>query len=397
MKYWFYLETDTLISCNESAFLLYNTLSGKSHKQLIDKAFLYLLEKGLMERKCALVLSDDEINQNNLKDIITTVRNLYFGDLIPINDNNSIAPYPFPSRLDFQEKKIFENSESRKTKNLIECIAEIFLYPISFDERCSRGISPYFDATYFDDSFCVCPKYISFLQGISNKRLFLLNLPFSKNAMLSLDILWSQSIFQLVIFHSHMLNYISGHVSNVNLVLYVDSYDDIRLIESKIDSAIKDKNKVSLSFLVRNLKENVIVEKIIDNCGIEDTRIIPFYTKDNLDFFEKYVYLDETDILKNVMTKREIFAKQLLNTNDYGRLLLFPNGDVYGNLNANKMGNIYEEPVCEILLNELFAKQSWFRVRNEEPCCRCLYQWLCPSPSNYEFMIGKPNLCCIEP
>lgn len=31
-----------------------------------------------------------------------------------------------------------------------------------------------------------------------------------------------------------------------------------------------------------------------------------------------------------------------------------------------------------------------------ERSCDCIYQWLCPSPSNYELVIGQPNLCHIK-
>lgn len=39
---------------------------------------------------------------------------------------------------------------------------------------------------------------------------------------------------------------------------------------------------------------------------------------------------------------------------------------------------------------------AWRRIREEEPCNLCLYQYLCPSPSNYEAVIGKTNLCHVK-
>ena len=31
---------------------------------------------------------------------------------------------------------------------------------------------------------------------------------------------------------------------------------------------------------------------------------------------------------------------------------------------------------------------SWFRIRNDEPYRNWLYQWLCPSPSDYELVVA---------
>lgn len=40
--------------------------------------------------------------------------------------------------------------------------------------------------------------------------------------------------------------------------------------------------------------------------------------------------------------------------------------------------------------------KSWFNIRNQPPCNSCIYQWLCPPPSNYEIAIGRPNLCHVK-
>jgi hypothetical protein len=35
-------------------------------------------------------------------------------------------------------------------------------------------------------------------------------------------------------------------------------------------------------------------------------------------------------------------------------------------------------------------------IRNQTPCDDCVYQWLCPSPSDYEIAISRPNLCHVK-
>ena len=73
-----------------------------------------------------------------------------------------------------------------------------------------------------------------------------------------------------------------------------------------------------------------------------------------------------------------------------------PNGDVFANLQNSKLGNICTDSILSMLHKELREGKSWFHLRTEYPCSECLYQWLCPSPSNCELTIGRPNLCHIK-
>lgn len=82
---------------------------------------------------------------------------------------------------------------------------------------------------------------------------------------------------------------------------------------------------------------------------------------------------------------------------DFGKLNILPNGDVYANMSHPRVGNIFSDSVYEIIEKEIQEGKSWLRIRNQPPCNKCIYQWLCPSPSNYEIAIGRPNLCNIEP
>jgi pseudo-rSAM protein len=54
-----------------------------------------------------------------------------------------------------------------------------------------------------------------------------------------------------------------------------------------------------------------------------------------------------------------------------------------------------DDDIRNLIYRELMEGKSWLRIRNQAPCTECLYQWLCPSPSNYEIVTGKPNLCHI--
>lgn len=126
-----------------------------------------------------------------------------------------------------------------------------------------------------------------------------------------------------------------------------------------------------------------------------DARVIPIYNKDNLHFFRNNVFMDQEDLNQIVLTKREIFIHQTLNTNDFGKLTILQDGSVYANVNMERLGTVEESPYS-LVYKELTEGKSWRRIRDNKPCCDCIYQWLCPSPSNYELVIGQPNLCHVK-
>jgi pseudo-rSAM protein len=69
---------------------------------------------------------------------------------------------------------------------------------------------------------------------------------------------------------------------------------------------------------------------------------------------------------------------------------------VYADVNQTPLGTI-DDTVYSIVYKEFTDGKSWFKVRNLTPCKDCIFQWLCPSPSNYEIAIGRPNLCHVKP
>ena len=87
---------------------------------------------------------------------------------------------------------------------------------------------------------------------------------------------------------------------------------------------------------------------------------------------------------------------QMLNTNNFGKLTIMPDGLVYANVNNKPLGCVEDTPYS-LVHNELIKGQSWLKIRDMKPCCDYVYQWLCPSPSNYELVIGKSNLCHVKP
>lgn len=205
---------------------------------------------------------------------------------------------------------------------------------------------------------------------------------------------------------------------HIQLVMIVTDTEYLDQMQAYTDVAT-EKN-ITIQIMVRNIN---CIEKLLSNQGnlknnhyhflisskdeyectldnIEkynlnsDYQIIPI-VKNNLDFFKELVYLDAEEIIETPLSKREIFIRQSINLNDFGRLTILPDGKAYSNVNHHPLGTIKNLPI-ELVQKEFTKGESWFNLRKQKPCSECIYQWICPSPSNIELAIGKNNLCTIK-
>jgi pseudo-rSAM protein len=139
----------------------------------------------------------------------------------------------------------------------------------------------------------------------------------------------------------------------------------------------------------------VLVEIMEQYVFSSNDKVVPIFNGNNVDFFKKYVYIDNEDINNIVLSKRDVFIRQAVNANYFGKLTVLPNGKVYANLNEPALSTIDEAPY-KIVYKEIMGTKSWMKLRTQLPCINCVYQWICPSPSNYEDVIGVPNLCHLK-
>ncbi|MCC8095568.1 MAG: hypothetical protein LIP05_09500, partial [Tannerellaceae bacterium] len=93
---------------------------------------------------------------------------------------------------------------------------------------------------------------------------------------------------------------------------------------------------------------------------------------------------------------KDFFTKQSMNLHNFGGINIMPNGDIYANVNHPLLGNICSHGIYEILQKEIKEGNSWLWTRNQKPCSNCIYQWLCPPPSDYEIVLDRPSLCHIK-
>jgi pseudo-rSAM protein len=171
---------------------------------------------------------------------------------------------------------------------------------------------------------------------------------------------------------------------------------DSERIEKYINTSKNNKKQTCHFFIGDESQYNTAIS-IIESTGISNYQIIPVYTGKNRTFFEENIYLFKEDIFASPIPHRIIFCNQKLNSNNFGKLYILSDGEIKANINTSTLGNIYKNNLLEIIREELITNTAWRVIRKESPCNDCLYQYLCPSPSNYETIIGKPNLCHVKP
>ena len=175
----------------------------------------------------------------------------------------------------------------------------------------------------------------------------------------------------------------------ISFNIIVDKKSDINLLINILD----DINiSFSTTFLVFSEQDCLEIDNISSSLN---SSAIPIYNGNNINFFESFIFLNQEDILSTELTKRQIFMRQATNTNNFGKLTILSDGSVYANVNEEPLGIIDDTPYS-IVYQEFTKGKSWLGIRNQSPCKDCIYQWLCPSPSDYETAIGRTNLCHVK-
>jgi pseudo-rSAM protein len=151
-------------------------------------------------------------------------------------------------------------------------------------------------------------------------------------------------------------------------------------------------------FIAQSEKELIQAQDIIRRFRIDQFSLSPYYNGKNITFFKKYVYVKKKNMLHSKPSIKDILARKVVNHNYFGHLVIQNNGGVYASINDNKaLGNISSDSIGQLVCKELQKKNRWLKTRDRvKPCRDCHYQLLCPSISNYEYAMGKNNLCNIE-
>ena len=376
--YWFTIEPYVFVGLTNKRVLLYNTLDGVIIES--DKGeVVELLRETLQVENCGVVLlTNERYKQKNVNGFIRELREKYMGDVIDVALSKGkpvqLLPYfNFPDKHEIYKKHNFSS-----LKNVLENLSEISIH-----------VDVTTDTT----------KLILFLQSIPGSPTF--NIIGNIRELINYSEILScfeqcPSPKNILCSYKNVIALQPVFGNNFNYRISVDFPMDWQQWNLSRQILVNQTLPVEYVFNVTSDEDCLQVEHLVEQFSIENYRLNPVYTGNNILFFEKNVFLTKEDILSTPMTIKDFFTRQAMNIYDFGKINIMQNGDVYANLDHPVLGNINTDSIYEIVHKEVEEGQSWFRVRNQAPCTDCVYQWLCPPPSNYEIAIGRPNLCHVK-
>jgi pseudo-rSAM protein len=351
-------------------------------------------------------LTEENINNEIVKDFIKSIRESFSGDIVfsKPTQKKPIMLYPIQN-LQRQVERI-EQSYENLGKNILNYLHEITIYLTGecdfFCAHCDvlKNQLTYCTKSHFELSF---PLLVNFINQISHSNLKTINFIggniFKYSELENLMNVLNTSYIKKNLY----VSYLNMNIENISY--FLNKYKcRIYILIDKVtknfpNTIFNCQNKYVIEnlyylFIVSTENEYYYARLLINKYNLENAEIKPVFKNNNYKFFEKYVYLTNKDIDKICTSKKDIFMRQSLNLNDFGKLTITSDGKIFANINNNSLGTLKDDPK-EIIYNEMKCGNSWLKIRNFQPCNNCINQWLCPSPTSYEFVLRKPNLCHI--
>ena len=407
--HWFYLESYTFLFYSKNQYVIYNTLNSTYIDcSLYGKTINTVLSILHNTNKTYCVgIYEYQLRDSQFTEFIKKIRNTFLGDII--KNIRGIPPFISKPIL-----RILHHPNNPKTKeyNLLGENALFHLHEVTFYlENQGFDLNPMYKdcykqflyPTYTEKQKLSHAKYLEIIEQLSicqidkiniipatieKKELFSYLLSLSRQYSIKTQIIlpykkYNKEDLKQLLINPQFSIMIMVHlpVDYEELNSYINLFNEYNITWSLIAS-----NKNDVIFLSKNNLEK-----------FTNVDYIPWYTGDNMDFFKEYIYNDFKDIIEQKNTKQHIFRKQILNDNLFGKLTIFPTGEVYSNVNFPTIGNIQDQKLSEIVYSEIENYfKPWFFTRDYVSCKNCVNKYLCPSISNYEIVANEYNMCYLN-
>ena len=406
---WFYLESYTFLFYSKNQYVIYNTLNSTYIDcSLYGKTINTVLSILHNTNKTYCVgIYEYQLRDSQFTEFIKKIRNTFSGDII--KNIRGIPPFISKPIL-----RILHHPNNPKTKeyNLLGENALFHLHEVTFYlENQGFDLNPMYKdcykqflyPTYTEKQKLSHAKYLEIIEQLSicqidkiniipatieKKELFSYLLSLSRQYSIKTQIILPYKKYNKVDLKQLLIN------PQFSIMIMVHLPVDYEELNSYIN--LFNEYNITWSLIASNKNDVIFLSK--NNLGkFTNVDYIPWYTGDNMDFFKEYIYNDFKDIIEQKNTKQHIFRKQILNDNLFGKLTIFPTGEVYSNVNFPTIGNIQDQKLSEIVYSEIENYfKPWFFTRDYVSCKNCVNKYLCPSISNYEIVANEYNMCYLN-
>lgn len=401
-RIWLTLYPDTFLWMKCNTGIIYNSDNGKSFTfnclneiktlcdTLVESVKLYSVE-----------LSKSQLCDSLIKEWISEIEGIEAGCLIEEGEQNKKLISYFPLlRVQEDIDQIKWNHSCNAGGKIIENLHELvfyvngsvggsnrYFYQTLYPIKSLKMLDFEYIESFVKKSYNTRLNQVTFVgdivkyKNIEKLCTWVLGIYFSVHfVLLDEDIRDSIKLFEL---------------SNSAQISFTIIINDIPKLQSNYEIYWRFLEKETLFFPVTTEKKLDSILSYIQDAELKNYKVIPIYNGKNRHFFEKFVYMTKDELASIKLSKREIFANMTLNTHSFGKLIIMPDGKVFADVNDSALGSI-SDPIYDLIYREMTERKAWFRVRDMKPCCDCVYQWLCPSPGNFELVIGRPNLCHVQ-
>ena len=407
--HWFYLESYTFLFYSKNQYVIYNTLNSTYFDcSLYGKTINTVLSILHNTNKTYCVgIYEYQLRDSQFTEFIKKIRNTFSGDII--KNIRGIPPFISKPIL-----RILHHPNNPKTKeyNLLGENALFHLHEVTFYlENQGFDLNPMYKdcykqflyPTYTEKQKLSHAKYLEIIEQLSICQIDKINIipaTIEKKELFSYLLSLSR---QYSIKTQIILPYKKYNKEDLKQLLINPQFSIMIMVHLPVDyeelnSYINLFNEYNITWSLIASNKNDVIFLSKNNLGkFTNVDYIPWYTGDNMDFFKEYIYNDFKDIIEQKNTKQHIFRKQILNDNLFGKLTIFPTGEVYSNVNFPTIGNIQDQKLSEIVYSEIENYfKPWFFTRDYVSCKNCVNKYLCPSISNYEIVANEYNMCYLN-
>lgn len=407
--HWFYLESYTFLFYSKNQYVIYNTLNSTYIDcSLYGKTINTVLSILHNTNKTYCVgIYEYQLRDSQFTEFIKKIRNTFSGDII--KNIRGIPPFISKPIL-----RILHHPNNPKTKeyNLLGENALFHLHEVTFYlENQGFDLNPMYKdcykqflyPTYTEKQKLSHAKYLEIIEQLSICQIDKINIipaTIEKKELFSYLLSLSR---QYSIKTQIILPYKKYNKEDLKQLLTNPQFSIMIMVHLPVDyeelnSYINLFNEYNITWSLIASNKNDVIFLSKNNLGkFTNVDYIPWYTGDNMDFFKEYIYNDFKDVIEQKNTKQHIFRKQILNDNLFGKLTIFPTGEVYSNVNFPTIGNIQDQKLSEIVYSEIENYfKPWFFTRDYVSCKNCVNKYLCPSISNYEIVANEYNMCYLN-
>lgn len=407
--HWFYLESYTFLFYSKNQYVIYNTLNSTYIDcSLYGKTINTVLSILHNTNKTYCVgIYEYQLRDSQFTEFIKKIRNTFSGDII--KNIRGIPPFISKPIL-----RILHHPNNPKTKeyNLLGENALFHLHEVTFYlENQGFDLNPMYKdcykqflyPTYTEKQKLSHAKYLEIIEQLSICQIDKINIipaTIEKKELFSYLLSLSR---QYSIKTQIILPYKKYNKEDLKQLLTNPQFSIMIMVHLPVDyeelnSYINLFNEYNITWSLIASNKNDVIFLSKNNLGkFTNVDYIPWYTGDNMDFFKEYIYNDFKDIIEQKNTKQHIFRKLTQNDNLFGKLTIFPTGEVYSNVNFPTIGNIQDQKLSEIVYSEIENYfKPWFFTRDYVSCKNCVNKYLCPSISNYEIVANEYNMCYLN-